>query len=234
MYETGREIARRTKEGIMFYIYLDESGDLGFDFVNKRPSKFFVVTILVVKDSNANRMLINGVKKTLRRKLNPKGKRERIAYELKGTKTTMEIKDYFFRQVQNIDFELYSLALNKRRVFEYLAREKSRVYNFIARTVLDRIPFEEAKTKVELTIDKSKSKPEIVEFNNYVRRQIESRIDPVVPLNIYHIDSKEHYGLQAVDMFSYAIFEKYERRRVEWYNTIKEKVKYVSVYLPEK
>jgi hypothetical protein len=62
----------------MLYLYLDESGDLGFDFVNKRPSKFFVVTILVVKDHNANRMLINRVKKTLRRKLNPKGKRKRI------------------------------------------------------------------------------------------------------------------------------------------------------------
>jgi hypothetical protein len=146
----------------------------------------------------------------------------------------MEMKEYFFQQVQDIDFWLYAIVLNKRRVLEYLVREKSRVYNFIARSVLDRVPFEEAKIKVELTIDKSKSKPEIMEFNNYIRRQIESRIDPVVPLNIYHVDSKEHCGLQAVDMFSYAIFEKYERKRLEWFNMISGKVKYVSVYLPEK
>ncbi len=33
----------------MWYLYLDESGDLGFDFVNKKPSKFFTITILVIK-----------------------------------------------------------------------------------------------------------------------------------------------------------------------------------------
>jgi hypothetical protein len=33
----------------MIFLYLDESGDLGFDFVNKRPSKYFVVTVLAYK-----------------------------------------------------------------------------------------------------------------------------------------------------------------------------------------
>jgi hypothetical protein len=218
----------------MLYLYLDESGDLGFDFVNKKPSKYFVVTILAVRGHEANRSLINGVKKTLKRKLNQKGKQKRIVAELKGTKTLFEIKNYFFRQVRGIDFDIYALVLNKRRVYENLIREKSRVYNFVARTVLDRIPLENAALKVELTIDKSKSRPEIVEFNSYIRRELESKIDPAVPFNIYHFDSKEHCGLQAVDMFSYAVFEKYERKRSQWYDVIKEKVKYVSVYLPDK
>ena len=26
----------------MWYLYLDESGDLGFDFVNKKPSRFLL------------------------------------------------------------------------------------------------------------------------------------------------------------------------------------------------
>jgi hypothetical protein len=218
----------------MLFLYLDESGDLGFDFVNKKPSKYFVVTILAVRGHEANRLLINGVKKTLKRKLNPRGKQKRIVSELKGTKTLFEIKNYFFRQVKGIDFDIYALVLNKRRVYENLIREKSRVYNFVARTVLDRIPLGNAALKVELTIDKSKSRPEIVEFNSYIRRELESKIDPTVPFNIYHVDSKEHCGLQAVDMFSYAVFEKYERRRTQWYDIIKEKVKYVSVYLPDK
>ncbi len=29
----------------MLYLYLDESGDLGFDFVNKKPTKHFVISI---------------------------------------------------------------------------------------------------------------------------------------------------------------------------------------------
>jgi hypothetical protein len=218
----------------MLYLYLDESGDLGFDFVNKKPSKVFVVTILVVKGHDANRKLINGVKKTLRRKLNPKGRRKRIVDELKGTKTNIEVKEYFYHQIKDLDFSIYALVLNKRRIFPYLMKEKSRVYNFIARTVLDQIPYEDAETKVELTIDKSKSRPEILEFNGYLRRQLESKIDPAVPLNIYHSDSKNHFALQAVDLFSYAVFEKYERRKEKWHKMIHQKIKYCSVYLPDK
>jgi len=218
----------------VLYLYLDESGDLGFDFVNKKPSKYFVVTILVVKGYEANRRLINGVKKTLRRKLNPKNKRKRIVSELKGTKTTIEVKEYFYQQVRDLDLAVYAIILNKRRVYPSLIKQKSRVYNFVARTVLDQIPYGNAEQKVELTIDKSKSKPEIMEFNEYIYRQLESKIDPAVPLNIYHVNSIENCALQAVDLFSYAIFEKYERRRDQWYKIVNEKIKYSSLYLPDK
>jgi len=218
----------------VLYLYLDESGDLGFDFVNKKPSKYFVVTILVVKGYEANRRLINGVKKTLRRKLNPKNKRKRIVSELKGTKTTIEVKEYFYQQVRDLDLAVYAIILNKRRVYPSLIKQKSRVYNFVARTVLDQIPYGNAEQKVELTIDKSKSKPEIMEFSEYIYRQLESKIDPAVPLNIYHVNSIENCALQAVDLFSYAIFEKYERRRDQWYKIVNEKIKYSSLYLPDK
>lgn len=216
----------------MWYIYLDESGDLGFDFVNKKPSKFFTITILIIKGNIENRLLFKAVKKTLRRRLNPRGKRKRIVAELKGTKTTLEVKKYFYEQVKSLNFNIYAITLNKRRLYEYLIKNKSRVYNFIARNVLDQISFKEAKIKVELIIDKSKSKPEIVEFNSYIRRQLEAELDPKIPLNIYHFSSIESGGLQAADMFSYGIFEKHERRRMDWLNIFKEKVIYDSVYLP--
>lgn len=216
----------------MWYLYLDESGDLGFDFVNKKPSKFFTITILVIKGNIENRLLFKAVKKTLRRRLNPRGKRKRIVAELKGTKTTLEVKKYFYEQVKSLNFNIYAITLNKRRLYEYLIKNKSRVYNFIARNVLDQISFKEAKIKVELIIDKSKSKPEIVEFNSYIRRQLEAELDPKIPLNMYHLSSLESGGLQAADMFSYGIFEKHERRRMDWLNIFKEKVMYDSVYLP--
>ncbi len=96
----------------MLYLYLDESGDLGFDFVNKRPSKFFTVTILVLDNIGANRNLIKAVKATLRRKLNPPNKRKRIVYELKGSATVLDIKKYFYKQVKEINFGIDSITLN--------------------------------------------------------------------------------------------------------------------------
>lgn len=35
-------------------IYLDESGDLGFDFASKRPSRKFVVALLVCDSGRGN------------------------------------------------------------------------------------------------------------------------------------------------------------------------------------
>lgn len=41
----------------MVYVYLDESGDLWFDFENKNPSDFFTITVIIVRDLNSNRWL---------------------------------------------------------------------------------------------------------------------------------------------------------------------------------
>ena len=216
----------------MLFLYLDESGDLGFDFVSKKPSKYFVVTVLVVQGHDENRKLIKGVKKTIRRKLNPPGNRSRIVQELKGTGTTLEIKRYFYDRVRDIDFNIYSIILNKRRVYGYLADNKARVYNYIARILLEKIPLEQATTKVDLIIDRSKGKPEILNFNRYIQSQMEARIQPTVPLDINHLDSCDNCGLQAADMFSYGVFQGYERRKWDWFNTFKEKVAFYTVYLP--
>ncbi len=219
----------------MWYLYLDESGDLGFDFINKKPSKFFTVTILAVQGIESNRKLIKTVKIVLRRKLNPRGKRRRIIQELKGTDTTMPIKKYLYLQLKGINFGLYSVSLNKRRVYEYLLREKSKIYNFIARQVLDKIPFENnSAERTEFIIDKSKSKPEIREFNSYIRNQLEGRLDPKTTLDIYHRNSQEAPGLQIVDLFCWGIFQKYERGKTEWYDVFTSKIMFCSVYLPER
>lgn len=82
----------------MLYIYLDESGDLGFDFFAKKPSRFFTVTILAVQGVENNRALLNAVKKTLRRKFS----RNHLT-ELKGSHTSIDIKKYsIVRQAQSL------------------------------------------------------------------------------------------------------------------------------------
>lgn len=217
----------------MWYLYLDESGDLGFDFVNKKPSKFFTVTILALSSFDANRKMIKAVKKTLARKLNARNKRKRIVHELKGTDTIIDIKKYFFDQVNDIKFGIYSLTLNKRRLFDRLTKDKERVYNYVARLVIDEIPFEKANgIRIELILDKCKGKPEIEEFNSYIRNQLKARIEPNTPLDIYHLESHNNFGLQACDLFCWGIFQKYERKNIEWYDIFsKGKVKFDRLYL---
>ena len=199
----------------MWFLYLDESGDLGFDFVNKKPSKFFTVTILAMKGPLNNRLLTKAVKKTLKRKLNRK---KATTEELKGARTIFEIKKYFYNQIKDLKFAIYALTLNKKRVYERLTRDKERVYNYISRLVLDKIAFEKAQVQVMLILDKSKSPKEIGDFNQYIFRQLKGRLDPKVPLDIKHENSRRYYGLQAVDLFSWGIFRKYEKKHTAWFD----------------
>lgn len=216
----------------MWYLYLDESGDLGFDFVNKKPSKFFTVTILALSCHDANRQLIKAAKITLRRKLNNSKHQKRIVQELKGTGTTAEIKKYFYEKVKGTKFGVYSITLNKKKVFERLTKEKSRVYNYIARRVLDQIPFEKnSGDRVELILDKSMAKPEIEEFNSYIRRNLEGRLSPKIPLDIYHWLSHENFGLQAADLFCWGVFQKYERQSEIWREVFAEKIRFDEQFL---
>lgn len=213
----------------MLYLYLDESGDLGFDFVNKKPSRFFTLTILAVRGMENNRLLSKAVKKTLARKVNHK---KSTVEELKGAKTTIEIKKYFYEQIKDLKFVVYALTLNKKKVYERLSMDKERVYNYIARLVLDKIPFEKVQEQqVILILDKSKTQKQICDFNQYVFRQLKGRIDPKVPLDIKHQDSRHYYGLQAVDLLSWGIFRKYEKKDMEWFDTFKEKVVFEDQYL---
>ena len=215
----------------MLYLYLDESGDLGFDFVNKKPSKFFTICILVIKSTESCKRIVKMIERTLRRKLNPKNKRKRFIQELKATSTTLAIKQYFYRNIRDVDFSIYSITLNKKRLYPRLVEEKARAYNWIARVLLDHIDFATADKQINLIIDKSKSKPEIAEFDKYILSNLQGRVDPKIPLIISHRDSREDLCLNAVDLFSWGVFRKYEKKDLEWYELFREKIQYEDLYL---
>lgn len=210
----------------MWYLYVDESDDLGFDFFAKSPSKYFTVCVLLVRGVEHNRGILSAVKQTIRRKL-PK----REGAELKGARTSLEVKQYFYRLVQGIPFEIFAITLNKRRVYQDLQANKDRLYNFIARLVLDRVPLADATTRITLTMDKCKNTAEIAHFNRYIEKQVQGRIDPRIPLDIAHPSSHEQRGLQAVDLFSWGIFRFYERRDEVWRRLFAEKICFDEVYL---
>lgn len=97
------------------YVFIDESGDLGTDFDNKKPSKFFVITLLVCSTNDALHTVKKAIQKTLQRKLNHRSKRQKP--EIKGTETTLEIKHYFYKKLIGInDIKIYAVILNKKRL----------------------------------------------------------------------------------------------------------------------
>ncbi len=126
----------------MWRLYLDESGDLGFDFQNKKPSPFLTIAILATYNRGAATKIDQAVRRTLRRKVNRKKMNKKL--ELKGADSTIAVKRYFYRQIRDLEFGIYALTLNKIRVKHELRNRpdaKERLYNFIAREVMEKIPF---------------------------------------------------------------------------------------------
>lgn len=214
-------------------IYLDESGDLGFDFENKRPSKKFVIAVLVC-EGHTSTGFRTAVRRTLKNKLNRKKTGSRVVEELKGTGTTLAIKQYFYRHAPKDGWKLYTVALNKQRVYEYLQTKqgKKKLYNYVARFLLQKIDLSRAGVAVTLVVDKCKNKDEIADFNEYVSNQLEALLPLNVPLNIYHERSQDDTGLQAVDLFCWGIYRKYEHGDRKWYNVFREKIAFETEYLP--
>ncbi len=207
----------------LLYLYLDESGDLGFDFSNDKTTKFFTVTVMLLKGFDNNRRLINVVKKTIKRKL-PN------THELKGSNTSIEVKRYFYDSISSImlPFCIYTLTFDKGKLAD-LRNKKNIMYNFMVKTLIDKIPDIKTATSTELIIDKSKNKLAIENFNKYIIGQSELK---ECCHKIRHSKSHENYGIQAVDLFSWGIFRKYEQKDLQWYNIFETNIKYDNIYPP--
>ena len=210
----------------MIYLYLDESGDLGFDFVNHYPSRYFTITVLAVRSVKTNQRLLKAVRQCLHRKI--RYTRDPIP-ELKGSKCPGKIKQYFYSLVAELEFEIYAVTLNKLGVFSKLVENKRAIYHEIACQVLDRIPFRDEPGPIEFLIDKSRTGKAATELTAALVERL-TQLGPGLSRNIAHRDSQRNYGLQAVDLFCWGIFRKYERGDGSWYRIFESKIGYEGLY----
>lgn len=211
-------------------IYLDESGDLGFDFSKAKTTRKFVITLLVCEDQNTNRQLQKAISRTLKRLNRRKSKTRRVS-ELKGTNTDLKIKKYFLKQIKVSGCQLYTVVLNKSRVNSALKGKKDKLYNFLARFVIEKLPLGEVSANVKLVVDRSKNREEIRDFNHYVENYIQGHLPLNTGLDIEHLTSQENVVSQAVDLFCWGIARKYERNDTKWYDQFRSKIKYETEYL---
>ncbi|KJR41160.1 hypothetical protein MCHI_002945 [Candidatus Magnetoovum chiemensis] len=117
-----------------------------------------------------------------------------------------------------------------RKVFLLLSSGCSRLdkgLNFLLQSYI--IPFYSTYVRVGLVIDKSKGKKEIKTFDEQLRKQLSAKIKQQIPLNIDHNFSNEELLLQAVDLFCWGVFRKYEKDDTEWFDIFSNRIKYDEV-----
>lgn len=199
----------------MKYIFLDESGELGF---KPSSSKYFVITLLSCDEGEiyALRRIIRKIREKIIKKKIKKYP------ELKGNNSSDKIRKEVLERFMKTNSEVFVIILEKAKVYEYLRDKKNKLYNYISNLILNECSFD--TSSLCLIVDKSKSNRSLREdFDNYIRRSLTKKSESC-KLVIKHENSRNEAVLQVLDFVSWAIFRNYEHKDPKFINIIKEKI----------
>jgi len=204
----------------MAYIFLDESGDLGFNFEKKKTSKIFVITLLFTDNKRPIEKIVKKTHSELRKKY------KRKFGALDAVREKPITRQRLLKRLDEKDCVIMTIYLNKKRVYTKLQEEKAVLYNYVANILLDRI-YTKKIIPIEKTIELIASKRETNKFlnenfKNYLDSQVKNRHKTRIKINIK--TPSDEKSLQVVDFVSWAIFRKYEYGDDSYYNLIKNKV----------
>ena len=204
----------------MSYIFLDESGDLGFDFQKKKTSKVFVITCLFVENKRSMEKIVRKTHSELKKKYK---RRFGVLHAVKEKPIT---RQRLLKRLSEKDCVIMTIYLNKKRVYTKLQNEKQVLYNYVANILLDRVYTKKllplAKNILLIASRRETNKFLNQNFKNYLNNQITNRYKANVKVVIEI--PREEKSLQAVDFASWAIFRKYEYGDDSYYNLIKNKI----------
>ena len=201
----------------MAYIFLDESGDLGF---KKSSSKWFLFTIAIVSTPRSLERVVKRIWRPLKKKHKKLG-------ELHASHEKDITRRRVLEQLGEVsDLKVLCVILNKQKVYVDLQNQKNYLYNYTANILLDRLHAKDVlspKEPINLFVDRKDTKKRLREnLINYLTESMKKRRDGSFAVELH--SSHENKSLQAVDFISWAIFRKYERGDFEFYEIIKNKI----------
>ncbi len=202
----------------MAYIFMDESGDLGFNFKKKGTTAYFLITFLFSKNKREIEKCVKKVHSTLR-------KRYKVGV-LHAYKDEPVTKKRLLSLIAKRDCAIMTILLNKKKVYTKLQNEKPVLYNYVTNILLDRI-FTKKLLQGEEPIEIIASRKETSKFLNmnfksYLQSQLAENHNAAVTISIK--TPAEEKALQAADFVSWAIFRKYELKDETYYDIIRNKI----------
>jgi|TARA_Y100000310_G_scaffold89559_2_gene86655 hypothetical protein len=114
----------------MKYIFLDESGDLGF---SQRSSKYFIVSLFScgVREEIEIRRIVKKIRrKILKKKL-------KNTPEIKWNNSSDKIRFKVLNEVANKSVEIFTVVIEKSKVYDYLRGKKHKLYNYLCNIIIN-------------------------------------------------------------------------------------------------
>ena len=210
------------------YLFMDESGCLGFDFNKKKTSKYFVVTCLFTTNKRPIEKVVKKIHGGLGKQLR---KHSGVLHCAKEKKIT---RQRLLQLLQGKDCSIMAIYLNKRKVYTRLQDEKHVLYNYVTNILLDRIFSKRFASTIEhitLVASKRETNKFLNEnFSSYLNRKVTNMHN--IKFTVEIKTPAEEKSLQAVDFVSWAIFNKYEHGDDSYYKIIREKVMEENALFP--
>jgi hypothetical protein len=212
----------------MAYIFLDESGDLGFD-PKKKSSKCFVIAFMFVE----NKGPVEKVIKKVARSLSKKELKKHVGV-LHACKEKPKTRTKILGALNEKKISILSIYLNKKKVYTKLQDEKHVLYNYVTNILLDRI-FTKKLIPLNSPIHLIASRRETnkflnYNFKNYLKGQVKN--NHKLDIDIYIKPPSGEKCLQAVDFICWALYQKREKGDESYYSLIKDRVVEESPLFP--
>ncbi len=208
----------------MAYIYMDESGDLWFDWKKSKTSKYFVVSFLFIGDEvtrNNTEKIVNKIFRLFQPK-----ERLHHAPVLHAHKETPKTRTKTLGLIASKDVSVLSIYLNKKNVYTRLHDEKHLLYNYIVNILLDRLMKKKIiplSGKIHFIAAQRETNKFLNEnFCAYLENQWKNHknLDIAVSIRTTH----EEKCLQLIDTIAWATYRKYEHDDESYINLINTRI----------
>jgi len=212
----------------MAYIYMDESGDLGFDFAKKGTSRYFVTTCLITQNKRALERIVRKLFHVF-----PAKERRRHTGVLHAHKEHPKTLHKALHLLSETDVKIVAIYLDKRHVKAEFQSEKHSLYNHMATAMLRRIfnkKLIQHNEQVWLIASRRETSKHL---NAAFRLTLQSEMRNNYKLNILVgiRPPTEDKSLQIIDLVSWSIFRKYEFSDGRYYDIVKSKIVDESSFL---
>ena len=181
---------------VYLYIYLDESGDLGF---SSNSSNHIIIALLITKEPNKIERCIKRIRlRNLKKKL-------KELPEIKFNKSDDNIRKKVLKCIIKEPIEINYIVLKKNKsnpnpFKSYTSQNHTHeIYNNITGQLLNSIQLEKSG-KIKLTVDKRTPNKLIrADFDQHIQQEVNFKID------IVHENSEFNKCIQATDFIAGAI-----------------------------
>ena len=183
------------------YVFLDESGDLGF---KRKSSKVFIIAYVIT----ANPENIRNRVKRLRKRLKSIRRRKRIVLnEFKFNRDSKEVKMMLFNLLRKLDFEIGYVVIDKKYVKAELRDKPTVLYNYLTvHYIITNVLSRYEPDNIIFTLDKSLPKSSRDAYDDYFMNKLHWRTliqgNKKLPKHeIKHVGSRGEICIQVADSF---------------------------------